>query len=424
MKSELSDILGKALPFLRGELHAIDPDLPKLVSLLRAAGAGECWHKDGCFMSHLTDVYRILKLWGAPDPIARCGLYHSVYSNSYVNLALFDAKTDGRETLRSLIGADAERLVHLFCIVPRQPLIHDDLIFLYSDDELIDHLRCSESSLVNLRNSGISIPNEPWRQKLQSVLPPQGIKVKHIITGEEVKLSRRMVAAFVLMTMADFSDQLYSFQDDLFNNENGRLEFTGNNFMALWPGDGRPGLWMNSISRMGAVYNLIVREEEMYIEERSRMASGDHHDENGIIDDNNDRDEDMALVIPPVFEYCTEVLGTEEQKVARDLYWEAVSCRGMVKAVEEKLKESCAKNRFVGEPFLVLGQVYASTGRFEEAEKVAGEGLRLIMEWGSSWDKRMSWEGWVAWGRLVLMNAKNKTWPHTSWGILNLGLVR
>lgn len=414
MSTQLSNMLSKALPFLRGDLQTIDPSLPNLITLLQSSGAGECWHKDGCFLSHLTDVYRILKLWNAPNSIALCGLFHSVYSNSYVNLALFDINSDGRETLRGLIGVEAERLVHLFCIVDRQTLIHDDIIFKYSDDELVYHLQCSEESVIKVRETGISNSNEQWRQKLQSILPAQGIKVKHIKTGEEVHLSRRMVAAFVLMTMADFSDQYYSFQDELFDNKNGRLEFTGNKFTALWPGDGRPGLWMNSISRMGAIYNLIVREENIFIQETITQRSQDF----------TDRDDDLELVIPPVFQYCTKLLDTEKQKAARDLYWDVMINHNRMETVEMMLKESCEKNRYVGEPYLVLGQVYVSTGRFEEAEKVAEEGLRLIMEWGSSWDKRMSWEGWIAWGRLILMNAKNKSWPKSSWGILNLGLVR
>ncbi|BAT77896.1 hypothetical protein VIGAN_02050800 [Vigna angularis var. angularis] len=65
-----------------------------------------------------------------------------------------------------------------------------------------------------------------------------------------------------MMTMADFCDQLFGFQDVLFDNRNDRLEFSGNNLGAMWPGDGKPGLWLNSISRMGAVYNLIARDED------------------------------------------------------------------------------------------------------------------------------------------------------------------
>lgn len=46
---------------------------------------------------------------------------------------------------------------------------------------------------------------------------------------------------------------------------------------------------------------------------------------------------------------------------------------------------------------VVVGQIYLSQGRFEEVEKESEEGLRLLLEWGSLWDKRMSWEGWIAW---------------------------
>lgn len=56
------------------------------------------------------------------------------------------------------------------------------------------------------------------------------------------------------MTMTDFSNQLYAFQDELFENDNGRMEFVGNAYTTLWPGDGKPGLWMNSVSRMAAIY--------------------------------------------------------------------------------------------------------------------------------------------------------------------------
>jgi len=85
---------------------------------------------------------------------------------------------------------------------------------------------------------------------------------------------------------------------------------------------------------------------------------------------------------------------------------------------------SIEKNPFVGEPHVLLGQVYLNKGMFEEAEREAERGLTLMLEWGSPWDKRMSWEGWIAWVRVLLTKAKEKSWPQTTWGILNLGLVR
>ncbi|XP_059633297.1 uncharacterized protein LOC132276061 [Cornus florida] len=418
---KLQTLLESARPFLRGELEAIDKNLPSLVAVLRSVGAGECWHKHGSFLDHLVDIYRVLKLWRAQDSVCLCGLFHSAYSNSYVNLAIFDPST-GRDTVRGHVGEAAERLIHLFCIVPRQPLIHDDLLFQYSDAELVEHLKLSEVSLRNAKENQQFEEKDYWRKKLQAILPAEGIIVKHIKTGEDVRVSRRVVATFLMMTMADFSDQLFGFQDVLFDNSNGRLEFSGNNYAAgLWPGDGKPGLWMNSISRMGAIYTLIVREEEIFmIEQRSKKLSS--------ID--LERDEDLELVMPPVFENCTRVLNAEDQMVARELYWEAVCCDMSEKEniglerPEEMLVRCVEKNPFVGEPRVVLGQIYLSKGRFEEGEREAQKGLTLLLEWGSPWDKRMSWEGWIAWARVLLMKAKEKSWPNTSWGILNLGLVR
>ncbi|WVZ73073.1 hypothetical protein U9M48_021422 [Paspalum notatum var. saurae] len=411
-RSLLDGALAAARPFLRGEEGEVDPALPELAAVLRAAGAGECWHKHGTFLAHLLDVYRILRLWRAPDAVARCGLYHSAYSNSYVNLAIFQPDT-GRAHVAGVVGAPAERLVHLFCVVPRQQLIHDDLLFHYTDQELVDDLVRSEASLKD----GVFHDDEPWRRKIQSLLPHAGITVKHIRTGEDVALSRRIAATFLLMTMADFSDQLFDWQDRLFDNTNGRLEFRGNTWTSLWPGTGKPGLWVASISRMAALYTLIVREEEIYIAQQRAQASTD------------DRDEDIDLVIPPVFNGCTRVLDADDQKVARDLYWDAV-CSGDEASsdhwpkVEQLLQQSIAKNPFVGEPHLVLAQVYLNMDRYAEAQVQAEEGLKLLLEWGSSWDKRMPWEGWVSWGRAMLTKAREEDWPHTSFGVLSLGLVK
>ncbi|KAJ3689174.1 hypothetical protein LUZ61_018338 [Rhynchospora tenuis] len=415
LSENLSSILAAARPFLRSELASIDPSLPSFVDILHSVGADECWHKHSTFFSHLFDIYRILKLWRTPDSVARCGLFHSAYSNSYVNLAIFDPGTS-RSHARSLIGEEAERLVYLFCVVPRQQLIHDDLLFHYSDSDLKEHLALSENSVKEAKEKGIFDADQAWRKKVQDLLPAEGIKVKHIKTGEEVLISRRQVAVFVLMTMADFSDQLFQWQDKLFENEDGKLEFKGSVPSALWPGEGKPGLWMSSISRMGVLYSLIAREEKIYIEERKQK--GVEHEDN--------RDEEIVLVIPPVFDYCTKVLDAKEQILARDLYWKAVCSNGddQDNKVERLLIEASEKNPFVGEPRLVLAQVYLNARRYEEAEKEAAMGLRLILEWGSCWDKRMTWEGWISWGRQMLGKAKERDWPTHAWGILNLGLVK
>uniref|UniRef100_A0A7N0T3W7 DUF6817 domain-containing protein n=1 Tax=Kalanchoe fedtschenkoi TaxID=63787 RepID=A0A7N0T3W7_KALFE len=411
--ARLADLLSSARPFIRGELEKLDPKLPSLIAVLRSVGAGECWHKHGSFLDHLIDIYKILKLWKVQDAVCLCGLFHSAYSNSYVNLAIFDPST-GRETVRAHVGHEAERLIHLFCVVPRQPLIHDDLLFKYEEGELIEQLKQSESSLVNAKERGVFDKEEAWRRKLNSIVPADGVVVKHIKTGDDLRVSRRIVAVFLMMTIADFSDQLFGFQDVLFENSDGKLEFSGNNINTLWPGDGKPGLWMTSLSKMAAIYSLLVREEQLHILQRNSNVP--------VIE----RDEQIDLVTPPVFQNCSRILPAADQISARDFYWEAMcdsTGKGLERA-EELLLRSIEKNPFVGEPRIALGQFYLVKERFEEAHVQAQEGLRLLLEWGSPWDKRMSWEGWVAWARVLVMKAREKTWPDHAWGILNLGLVR
>ena len=236
----LQNLLDSSRPFLRDELESVDKNLPSLVAVLRSAGAGESWHKLGNFLDHLVDIYRILKIWKAPNSVCLCGLLHSSYSNSNTNLAIFDPSM-GRELVRTHVGDKAERLIHLYCIVPRQNLIRHDLLFHYSDSELVEHLKLSEISLSNAMHKALFNEEEPWRKKLQALLPADGITVKHVKTSQDVPVSRRVVAVFLLMTLADFSEQFFGFQDALFENFNGRLENSGNNCAALWPGDGKPG---------------------------------------------------------------------------------------------------------------------------------------------------------------------------------------
>ncbi|KAL4573293.1 hypothetical protein LXL04_020093 [Taraxacum kok-saghyz] len=412
----LQTLLESAKPFLREEFEKIDARLPSLVAILCSAGAGECYHRTGSFLDHLRNVYRIIKLWKAPDSVALCALFHSVYSNSYSDILLFNPETD-RDSVRSLIGDAAERLAYLFCIIHRQSLIHKNIMCQFTESELQEYLVASEISLKNAKENGVFNGEEKWRKKLQTLIPATGLIGKHYETGEQVPVSRRMIGIFLFMTLADISEQYFGFQDVLYDNSNGRLELTGDSFDTLYPGNGKPGLWMNAASRMGAVYTLLVREEEIFLQENKRSGGID-----------TSRDEDIELAIPPVFDNCTKVLDASEQMEATDLYWEAVYYDGHEKAKKEKAGEmlvKCSeKNPFVGEPHVLLAQFYLSRGRFEEAEMEAEKGLSLLLQWGCSWDKRVSWEGWVAWTRVLVKQAKIKSWPHTAWGVINLGHVK
>ncbi|KAH9308378.1 hypothetical protein KI387_036289, partial [Taxus chinensis] len=141
-------------------LQKIPQFFPCRGSVLVEVGASECSQKHGNFFQHLMDVYRNLKLWNAPDSIARCGLFHSAYSNSYVNLVISKPNVD-RQKMRDLIGDEVEELVDMFCIVPRQPLIHDNMLFQFSDEDLVSALKEAEKSLQEAEADDLEL------QKLQ-----------------------------------------------------------------------------------------------------------------------------------------------------------------------------------------------------------------------------------------------------------------
>ena len=95
---------------LKEDYKKIDKKIPSLIKLLSKQGANECWHKKGTFEEHLISVWKMLTLWNQRIPLNRCGLFHSAYSNSYVNLSIF--KTNKREILKKEIGEEAEELVY------------------------------------------------------------------------------------------------------------------------------------------------------------------------------------------------------------------------------------------------------------------------------------------------------------------------
>jgi hypothetical protein len=116
--------LGNARLFLREDYEAVDPNLPALLRVLRDRGAGECSHKHGTFYEHLLHVYRMLKLWDAPNPVALCGLFHSAYSNSYVNLAIFEPNVERSKVCVALFPKNNDKnslcpcLYMSLCVTP------------------------------------------------------------------------------------------------------------------------------------------------------------------------------------------------------------------------------------------------------------------------------------------------------------------
>ncbi len=354
--TESNDLPQHVLELIRHEPHRLEPKFDELTEVVGRQGAREIWHKHGTFYEHLLGVWRILAVWRQPTDVCRLGLMHSVYSNSFVRMKLFDGDADdGRAALRRLIGDEAERLVHLFCEIRREQLLPGFVI----------------------------AEGEP--------VPEDGVSVDLYRGGGSVRLTRRQLGIFLVVTMADYAEQHFSWQDRLFAPRPGGARGAGNPF-ALWPGDDRPGLWMNLNARFG----------------RLAAACG-------------------ADPLPPVFAGCTTVLAAEAEREARDLYWQVVieeSDAANPERAERLLRDAIARNPFVGEPHVLLAQALIAQARWDEALAEARAALDLLAAWGTPWDKRLSWEAWIAWARVLAKAARERAWPETAFGVVSLGEVR
>lgn len=118
----------------------------------------------------------------------------------------------------------------------------------------------------------------------------------------------------------------------------------------------------------------------------------------------------------------------QAEKQARDLYWQVISedprDNTKVDVNIDRLQQALALNPYLAEPNTLLAQLYLIQGDFEAASQASDRALELFVQWGTNWDKRVSYEAWIAWTRVLNQHADDKkTWYKDSWGVINLGLV-
>jgi outer membrane protein assembly factor BamD (BamD/ComL family) len=107
------------------------------------------------------------------------------------------------------------------------------------------------------------------------------------------------------------------------------------------------------------------------------------------------------LIIPPVFDNCSCTLTEADQQAARDLYWQVVSDMQLqapqhAQQAIEKLQRVITLNPWVPEPHLMLAQLHIHAKEWGAAQEAAGRALKLFVQWGTAWDKRMPWDAWVS----------------------------
>lgn len=340
-------VFERAAALLDEDWLKADADLAPVLPVVLARGVGQDWHKAGTFRHHLVGVARSLAQWQQPRDVRLLGLLHSVYGNAFVDLVKFDASSE-RGRLCELIGNDAEQLVYLFCTASRAQ---------FTQRALAGEIEADGSVTVD------------------RIGQAQGT----------VRLGANEVAAFLIVTMADFIEQWFSWQDDIFSGfPNVEQRPQSVHWMAsLWPGPMRPSARMlHQVSQLGqALQHPALRD---------------------------------LLPLPPVFAGCTQGLSAADEAAATSLYWSVIQQdQPLVQAdaATAALEQAVRLNPWVGEPQMVLAQLYLGAGRRDEARRAAESALQLFSQWGNAWDKRVQWEAWVAWTRILLQSATDGTWP-------------
>jgi hypothetical protein len=92
-------------------------DEARYLPVLLALGTDESPHRQRKLLDHLRGTGQILDGWDCPEEVCVAGLFHSVYGTTIYRHSSMPASE--RETLRKMIGREAEELVFLFSICKR-----------------------------------------------------------------------------------------------------------------------------------------------------------------------------------------------------------------------------------------------------------------------------------------------------------------
>jgi SM-20-related protein len=94
-----------------------------LDEFLTRAGAKATKHSGGSLFDHLKGTHDLLRNWGNPEHVCNAGLFHSIYGTQHFRKQ--SVPFTERPTVRALIGAAAEYLTYLFCVIDRPKVFLD-----------------------------------------------------------------------------------------------------------------------------------------------------------------------------------------------------------------------------------------------------------------------------------------------------------
>ena len=184
--------------------------------------------------------------------------------------------------------------------------------------------------------------------------------------GPDVELDATVVAELIVITLADYLDQTLEVNGWRDHHMVDPLE------TPLFPGDMRPEVclfWMAAACR--AV-------------------------------------KDFLEVVPPIFDACTATLTSRDEERARDLYWGVVQNTSLLSDADAlaSLNEAARMNPHIGEVDALAAQLHFRNHRFRKAKRLAASALRKLYAMGATWDKRLSYEAWVGFCRLLVVRSE------------------
>ncbi len=210
------------------------------------------------------------------------------------------------------------------------------------------------------------------------------------------RLEAAEVAAFLVVSMADTIEQWFSWQDDVYSRFPAVAERPQAVHWAasLWPGPMRPsGRMLHQMAMLGRAL---------------------HHPALAGL-----------LPLPPVFDGCRATLSAADEAAATSLYWSVIQQDQPLVDLDVAtavLEQAVRHNPWIGEPQMVLAQLYLSAGRADDAARAAAGALQQFCAWGNAWDKRVAWDAWVAWTRILHQRASEGGWPERLDKLNNLAL--
>ena len=120
------------------------------------------------------------------------------------------------------------------------------------------------------------------------------------------------------------------------------------------------------------------------------------------------------LPTPPVFGHCNHHLSAANEAAAASLYWSVIQQDQPLVDLDVAtgvLESAVRHNPGWASRKWCWRSCTSAAGRHDDARQAASSALHLFSAWGNSWDKRVQWDAWVAWTRILLQAAEGRPWP-------------